>query len=268
MPASEALKNAKKKYALKNKDKIAEYKSEYYKANKSSILKKKKELYKKVEEDTSRNYRTLKKKIGDFADWKLFTGDYSGHSPAVNGVKLNLLNKITNDVCLHCLCGHRIGKLERKVITLPETPISESNPILDDVDNEHKKTIVKNSKTFSYKEASLLPFVNGSDNYILVAKTCAKYFCLSEEQVKAAFKKNKAYFYEKSNPIIKKKMSLDPKILLSKFEKFHFGKHKGLSIYTVNKLRGGSAYLEFATRWDICQESIDAIEDLLYQNTF
>jgi hypothetical protein len=62
-------------------------------------------------------------------------------------------------------------------------------------------------------------------------------------------------------------MSLDPKILLQNYEFIDRGKYKGMSIYTINTLTGGSYYLEFITTWNnISPETINSIEDLLFLN--
>jgi len=216
----------------------------------------------------SRNYKKLKQQLdGSLDGWKMV--NYTKFSHLLN---LNLKNKLTNGKCLHCLCGHRTGKLKKKLKKNKNNKPNDSNldKICNEVYEENKKNIetnINNSLTHDYDECSLIPMVKeGCDFYILVGKTCCKYFDFSEDEIKNAFKENIKYKEELRNPIIKRKMSCDPKILLKNYEVFDFGKYKGMSIYQVNTLEKGSDYLEYACRLNVSQNTIDAIEELLYQS--
>lgn len=266
---TDASKKAKAKYNELHSDKVKASQKSYYQRNRETLLKKKKEKYvkkTKIPNDTSRNLQQLKKILGDLDGWKVLTSNDSLLS------NMNLKNKLTNGKCLHCLCGHRTGKYVKKIIT---TPTSDKNLELDkacdEVHKQLKKTINKNAEnsiTDCYEESSLIPMMKkGCDYYILVGKVCCEYFNMSEEEIKTAFKENIAYKKELRNPVIKKKMSCDPKILLKDFEIFDFGKYRGMSIYHVNTLKGGEYYLENVCSWSVSDATIEAIEDLLYQNT-
>lgn len=212
----------------------------------------------------TRNYETIKQKIGSLDGWRLENGNLKD---------LNLINKLNNGICLHCICGHRIGKLETTVNPLLN---GESNPELDKacdkVHKQYKQHIEKqarNSITNIYEESSLIPLTKaGCNDYILVGKTCAKYFSMTDEEIKKVFKKKRQEKKERENPLIKRKMSNDPKIFLEDYEIIDRGRYKGMSIYKVNTLKGGSEYLEFMTRWGICENAINSIEDLLYVSLY
>ena len=215
----------------------------------------------------SRNYIKLKQQLdGSLEGWKIVR--YTKFSHLLN---MNLKNKLTNGKCLHCICGHRTGKYQKIKLKKNKTDKPDNlDKICNEVFEENKKNIetnIKNSLTDSYDESSLLPMAKeGCDFYILVGKTCCKYFDMSENEIKNSFKENIKYKEELRNPIIKKKMSCDPKILLKNHEVFDFGKYKGMSIYQVNTLKGGSYYLETVCRWNVSPDTIEAIEELLYQS--
>lgn len=270
----ETSKKSKQAYLEKHPDRVKESCKKYYEKNKTNLLKKKRDNYKLKREnsvkeihETTRNYRILKEKLGDISEWKQCTEhDFSDK---------NLLNKITGDICLHCLCGHRVGKLEKNDVQpieleshIDENP--EITKICKGVFQDHKRDIetkAKNSITTYYDECSLLPMVRENCNdYILIGKKCARYFNLTDDEIKDAFKskRQKDKQNARDEKKMKRKMSEDPKILLQDYEMIDRGKYKGMSIYKINTLKRGPEYLEFITRWsNISQQTIDAIEDLL-----
>ncbi len=278
--STDKAKKAKQTYLEKHPDRAKESRQKYYQKNKAELLKKKREKYQIAKENTvkithenTRNYRLLMKKLGDLSEWKKYTSDSDLSQK-------KLLNKLTDGMCLHCLCGHRVGKLEKAITprfecvirnrpdTIDENP--EMTKICEEVFQKHRIEIenrAKNSITSCYDECSLLPMVKeGSDDYILIGKKCAKYFDLSDTDIRDLFKskEQKEKQKKKERNDMQRKMSQNPKILLEPHEMIDRGKYKGMSIYKINTLKGGPAYLEFVTRWsNISQLTIDAIEDLL-----
>jgi hypothetical protein len=219
--------------------------------------------------NTTKNYKILVEKLNILIDWQITSFD--------NIVNKTLMNKLTNDICLHCICGHRVGKLNEIPSNEPIIKKEDDDTIMsktaDKVYDEHKKeidNIAKNSTTTIFNECSLVPLIkDNSDYYILVGKKCAKHFNISDSDIKTSFKSKikKKQEQKKKQTQIKKKMSLDPKILLQNYEFIDRGKYKGMSIYTINTLTGGSYYLEFITTWNnISPETINSIEDLLFLN--
>jgi hypothetical protein len=272
--STDKAKKAKQAYLEKHPDRAKESCQKYYQKNKAELLKKKREKYRiakenavKITHDNTRNYRLLIEKLGNLSGWKKYTSDSD-----ISQKKL--LNKLTKGMCLHCLCGHRVGKLEKNDLQ----PHSDENPemtkICEEAFEKHRIEIEKkarNSITSCYDECSLLPMVReGSNDYILIGKKCAKYFDLSDTDIRDLFKskeqkeKQKEKQEKKERNDMQRKMSQNPKILLEPHEMIDRGKYKGMSIYKINTLKGGPAYLEFITRWsDLSQLTIDAIEDLL-----
>ena len=215
----------------------------------------------------TRNYRLLIKKLGDLSEWRHYNGDYDLSTKTI-------LNKLTNGICLHCFCGHRVGKFE-KINLQPIDRTIDENPELTKTCNEvyenqkiNIENNAKNSITMNYDECSLMPMIKkDSNDYILIGKKCAKkYFDMSDTDIKKIFinKEQKEKQKEKQKTKMKNKMSQNPKILLQDYEMIDRGKYRGMSIYKVNTMIGGRYYLEFITQWkDISQQSIEAIEDLL-----
>ena len=280
---------AMKKYRENNLEKVRAMKRAYYHKNKEKIKKKKREKYvhknkeKIKNNEESRNFGILKRKLKavhdtdePFGEWKIFQGNFDKtNKPLKNGSPMKLINKITDGVCKHCLCGHRTGKLQKLVTTSASASDKDNtlDKVADQAFEENKKMInesAKNSLTASYDESSLLPMVRDDGmEYILVGKSCAKYFNMSKKQISEAFKKNK----KKINLLIKKtKHSTQSEVpLILSVKENHktllFGKYKGLRIDDIYHKKGGDMYLEWIERnCDMSDKTREYILDVLFEN--
>jgi len=168
--------------------------------------------------NTTKNYKILVEKLNILIDWQITSFD--------NIVNKTLMNKLTNDICLHCICGHRVGKLNEIPSNEPIIKKEDDDTIMsktaDKVYDEHKKeidNIAKNSTTTIFNECSLVPLIkDNSDYYILVGKKCAKHFNISDSDIKTSIKSKikKKQKQKKKKTKKKKKKNLNTKKLLQK----------------------------------------------------
>lgn len=190
----------------------------------------------------TRNYRKIKAILehtsASFTEWKPWQGAFSisNNYPTRNSIELTLLNRSTN----HCICGHRCGKLTRKIGMLS---IADSTPdtLLDEAQkaqNERSKLALSDS----YLEASLVPYFK-DDKFILVGKTCVQHFNgTNTPRQRTIYTRTNSQIYTMCIPLIFNKSGLVKKIKeVSSIRHlpdnmFYFATCVGLGAFEISKL--------------------------------
>jgi hypothetical protein len=122
-----------------------------------------------------------------FSLWKQWGGNFSleNNHPVCNGVELILVNKSAK----HCICGHSVGKKEKKPLGEIGTcsiPDPSENRVADDVATQEipsKSSKVKLLLNKSLLDSSLIPYFLG--NYFLLAgQSCSRHFLGNSEEAK------------------------------------------------------------------------------------